>query len=114
MAPGEQKSRSAQTRQQERRDRYAQVAGQRLREAPGCQFALLPYHELVRISAGWYDACAEAMLRANFLPIDAWVGENARVAAEQGFELADLLELLRLCRGAAIEKEGWNEDLFAE
>lgn len=110
----EQESTIAQTRQNERRDRYAAVAGERLRGASDCQFSLLPYDELVRVAATWYTACADAVLRGNYAPIDNLVREQARVAAEQGFELLDLMQLLRLCRQVAIEKEGWNEDLFAD
>lgn len=110
----EQETTIAQARQNERRDRYAAVAGERLRAAADCQFSLLPYDELVRVAATWYTACADAVLRGNYAPIDTLVREQARVAAEQGFELLDLMQLLRLCRQAAIEKEGWNKDLFAD
>lgn len=104
----------AQERQDERRQRYAAAAGERLRAASDCQFSLLPYEELVRTAAGWYDACAEGMVRGNYAPLEDWVRDHARVAADQGFELNDLLELLRLLRQVAIEKEGWNEDAFAD
>lgn len=104
----------AQLRQDERRQRYAAAAGERLRAASDCQFSLLPYDELVRVAAAWYDACAEGMLRGNFSPIDKLIRQQVGVAAEQGFELEDLLELLRLCRLVAIEKDGWNEDQFAD
>ncbi|MFQ5777398.1 MAG: PilZ domain-containing protein [Terriglobia bacterium] len=100
--------------QDERQDRYAAAAAERLRAASDCQFSLLPHQELARTAAGWYEACAQGMLRSNFAPIDDWVGEHARLAADQGFELTDLLALLRLCRQTAIEKEGWNEDVFAD
>lgn len=114
MAFQEEEATEAKGRQGERRDRYAAVAGERLRETADCQFSLLPYEELVRTARGWYDACADAMLRGNYSPIDKWVREHAKVASEQGFELDDLLQLLRLCRTVAIEKEGWNEDYFAD
>jgi len=104
----------AQARQDERRQRYAAVAGEQLRAAADCQFSLLPYEELVRVASTWYAASAEAMLRGNFASIDDLIRAQARVAAEQGFELEDLLELLRVCRRVAIEKEGWNEDQFSE
>ncbi|MDA2913084.1 PilZ domain-containing protein [Acidobacteriia bacterium AH_259_A11_L15] len=104
----------AQARQDERRDRYAAHAGEQLRQAGECQFSLLPYEELARVAANWYDASAQAMLRANYTLIDNLVRQEARVAAEQGFELADLVELFRLCRQVAIEKDGWNEDQFGD
>lgn len=112
--PPEDESSEARARQQARRDRYAAVAGERLRAARDCQFSLLPYEELVRTAALWYEACAEALLDGNYTSLDTLVRNQARVAAAQGFELADLLELLRLCRQAAIEKEGWKEDQFAD
>ncbi|MBI2956609.1 MAG: PilZ domain-containing protein [Acidobacteria bacterium] len=97
-----------------RRDRYAGVAGERLRARRECQFSLLPYHELMKTAAHWYEACTDAMLRGNYTGLDNWMREQARVAAEQGFELADLLELLRQCRQVAIEQEGWHEEQFSE
>lgn len=104
----------AKSRQDERRQLYAAAAGGRLRAAESCQFSLLPYEELVRVAATWYEAAAEAMLRGNYAAIDDLIRAQARVAAEQGFELEDLLELLRVCRRAAIEKDGWNEDQFCD
>ena len=104
----------AQSRQQERLQRYAAAAGEALRAAGECQFSLLPYEELVRVGGAWYEACAGGMLRGNYGPVDDWVRAQAQVAAEQGFELNDLLQLLRLCRQTAIEKDGWNEDQFAD
>lgn len=106
--------REARARRKARRERYAAAAGERLRAASDCQFSLLPYEELARTAALWYDACAEAVLKGNYVSLDNLVRHQARVAAKQGFTLADLLELLRLCRQVAIEKEGWNEDQFAE
>jgi hypothetical protein len=104
----------AKSRQDERRQVYAAAAGERLRGAENCQFSLLPYEELVRVASTWYDAAAEAMLRGNYSAIDDLIRAQTRVAAEQGFELDDLLELLRLCRRVAIEKDGWNEDQFTD
>ena len=92
------------------RDRYAAVAGEQLREATDCRFSFLPYAALVQISAGWYSAAAAAMLRGNYGPVEDWVRDQARIAANQGYELEDLLQLMRLCRQIAIEKEGWVED----
>ncbi len=91
------------------RDRYAAVAGEKLREATDCRFSFLPYAALVQISAGWYAAAAVAMLRGNYGPVEDWVRDQARIGANQGYELEDLLQLMRLCRQIAIEKEGWVE-----
>lgn len=110
----EQETTKAQARQTERRDRYAAAAGERLRGAAECQFSLLPYDELVRVAGTWYEACAEAMLRGNYASIDQLIREQTRVAAEEGFELDDLMQLLRLCRQVAIEKDGWAEDQFSD
>ncbi len=92
------------------RDRYAAVAGEKLREATDCRFSFLPYAALVQTSASWYAAAAVAMLRGNYGPVEDWVRDQARIAADQGYELNDLLQLMRLCRQIAIEKEGWVED----
>ena len=104
----------AKSRQDERRQVYAAAAGERLRAAEDCQFSLLPYEELVRVASTWYEAAAEAMLRGNYSAIDDLIRAQTRVAADQGFELDDLLELLRVCRRVAIEKDGWNEDQFTD
>jgi len=104
----------AEERQRERRDHYAAIAGERLREATDCQFSLLPYDGLAQTAAGWYEACAQAMLKGNYSSIEVWIKQNAKIAAEEGFELKDLVQLLRICRQVAIEREGWNEDLFSD
>lgn len=110
----EQESTKAKSRQDERRQVYAVAAGEALRAAADCQFALLPYEELVRVASTWYEAAAEAMLRGNYASVDDLIRAQAAVAAEQGFTLEDLLELLRICRRVAIEKDGWNEDQFGD
>lgn len=107
-------STGAANRHRQRKEKFAGTAAERLRAAEDCQFSLLPYEELARVAGNWYEACAQAMLRANYAPIDDLTRQQARVAAEQGFELEDLLRLLRLCRRTAIEAEGWNEDQFGE
>jgi hypothetical protein len=84
-----------------------------IRAANNCQFALLPHEELARLASGWYAASAQAMLNANYSPISAWVQAQALLAAGQNFNLEDVLELLRICRGAAIQGEKWNEDMFS-
>lgn len=91
------------------RERYSAAAGQALREATDCRFSFLPHAELARVGGSWYDASAEAMLRGNYGPVEDWVRAQAQVAAEQGYELDDLLKLMRLCRRVAIDKEGWVE-----
>lgn len=104
----------AQLRQAERRDRYATLAAEQLRAARDSQFSLLPFDELARLATNWYSGCTEAMLRGNYGPVEDLVRAQARAAAEQGFTLEDLLILLRQCRTVAIEKDGWNDDQFAE
>lgn len=113
MSP-EPETTKAQARHNERRERYAARAGERLRAASDCRFSLLPYEELVRIATTWYEACAEAMLRSNYAPTDSLVRAQARVAADEGFEANDLFQLLRLCRQVAIETDGWKADQFAD
>jgi len=105
---------AAETRPNDRRERYVTRAAERFCLANGSRYSLLPYQELARLAGLWYDACAEATLRGNYAPLADWVRNQAQAAADQGFELADLLQFLRVCRQVAIEKEGWNEDLFAE
>ena len=53
------------------------------------------------------------MLRGNFAPLDEWIRQQACLAAEEHFELEDLLQLLRICRRSAIEIDGWDEDVFS-
>lgn len=101
-------------RQKGHRDRYAAAAAERLQGTIECQFSLLPYQELARAAGLWYDAVTEAMMRANYGPLDAVIRDMVRVAADQGFELEDILQLLRLSREVAIKEEGWNEDQFGE
>lgn len=97
-----------------RREHYAEVAAERLHGASDCQFCLLPYQELARAAAIWYGAASEAMMRANYGPLDEMIRDQVRVAAEQGFELDDILQLLRILRETAIKEEGWNPDQLAE
>lgn len=106
----EEETSKAKAREHERRQIYAAAAGERLRAAHHCGFSLLPYEELARVASTWYAAAAEAMLRGNYAPIGNLVCDEARVASEHGFELEDVLELLRVCRRTAVEKDGWNED----
>lgn len=110
----DQESDEAVSRQKTRRERYANAAAERLHNATDCQFSLLPFPELARAAGLWYEAVTEAMLRANYGPLDAMIRDEVRVAAEQGFELDDILQLLRLFRAVAIKEEGWNEEQFGE
>jgi hypothetical protein len=97
-----------------RRERYSTAAAEQLREAKECQFSFLPFEELAHLAGFWYEACAEAMVRGNYSALDRWIRTQAQMASEQGFELVSLLELLRVCRRVAIEKEGWNSEQFHE
>ncbi len=54
------------------------------------------------------------MLRCNFAPLDKWIQLQTCLAAEEHFELQDLVQLLRICRRSAIEIDGWDEDVFSE
>src|SRR5579863_6138402 len=105
----------AQARQQrERCERFAAGTADAIGAARQCLFSLLPYQERLRHAASWYVACAEAMLRGNFAPLDEWIRQQACLAAEQHFELEDLLQLLRICRKSAMKIDGWNEDVFSD
>src|SRR3989304_8793258 len=104
----------AKARQDERRQVYAAAAGERLRAAENCQLSLLPDEELVRVASTWYEAAAEAMLRGNYSATDDLIRAQTRVAAEQGFELDDLLELLRLCPRVAVATDGRNAAQFTD
>lgn len=110
----EEGSDESKSRQIGRRERYAGVAGERLQATTDCQFSLLPYQELARAAGTWYEAVTESLLRANYGPLDEMIRAQVRVAADQGFELDDILQLLRLFREVAIKEEGWNEEQFGE
>ena len=97
-----------------RREHYAEVAAERLHGAADCQFCLLPYQELARAAGIWFEAASEAMMRANYGPLDEMIRDQVRIASEQGFELDDILQLLRILRETAIKEEGWNPDQLAE
>ena len=53
------------------------------------------------------------MVKGNYALIDQWVCKQGSVAAERGFKLGDLLELLRICRNSAIELERWDPDVLS-
>jgi hypothetical protein len=99
--------------QRERCERFAAGTADAIGAARQCLFSLLPYEERLRHAASWYEACAEAMLRCNFAPLDEWIRQQACLAAEQHFALEDLLQLLRICRKSAMKIDGWNEDVFS-
>lgn len=103
----------AQLLQKERGKRFGSIAAERIRSAENCLFSLLPQEELSRVAEDWYDACAQAMLRGNYAPLDMWIRAQSRLAATQGFAPEDLLQLLQICRRSAIESESWNEDIFS-
>jgi PilZ domain len=92
---------------------FGATVAKKIRAAAHCQFALLPHEELARLASGWYEASAQAMLSGNYVPLSTWTQEQARRAAGQNFELEDVLELLRICRGAAIQGDQWREDALS-
>ena len=104
----------AQQRQKQRGVTFAAQAAAKVRIAEGCQFALLPENEIIKLIAAWYESCAQAMLTGNYALLGEWIREQAGLAAENDLEFADLVELLRLCRSAAMELERWDEDVFSQ
>ena len=90
--------------------RYSAEAGRQLRADEECRFSFLPYQALVLIASAWFESCEEAMVRGNYGPTEDWLRATARIASSQGYELVDMLRLMRTCRRVAIEKEGWVED----
>ena len=74
---------------------------------------MLPHQELSRLAGDWYQACADAMLRGNYAPIDNWIRAQSRLAMAQGFAVEDISRLLLICRCTAIETESWDEDIFS-
>lgn len=103
----------AQNDREQRHANFALQAADRIRSMEQCLFSLLPQDDLKRQAADWYNACAEGMLRGNYALIDLWVRDQAARAAQEGFALEDLLELLRACRKCAIEVDRWNEDVLS-
>jgi hypothetical protein len=101
-------------RHAERRGQYSATAAERLQLATDTQYSLLPYQELERTAGLWFDAAYESLMRANYGPLDAFIRDQVEVGASQGFELDDLILMLRLLRRTAIEGEGWNEDMLLE
>lgn len=114
MVPPAEERDEALVRHHKRREHYASAAAERIHGTSECQFSLLPFEELVRTAGVWFDAAHEALLRANYGPLDALIRDQVHVASEQGFELPDLLLLLRMMRQTAIKEEGWNEEHLLE
>jgi len=91
---------------------FANYAAASVRGSQNCEFSRLDDQQLLSCVTTWYESCAQAMLKGNYALIDQWVCKQASVAAEHGFELGDLLELLRICRNSAIELERWDPDVL--
>jgi hypothetical protein len=104
----------AQYKQEQRCRSFATQAADRIRADGRCLFSMLPSDELARLAAGWYEACAQAMQRGNYAPIDKWIRSQSAIAAAEGFTQDDVLHLLRLCQSTAFETEHWNENVFSQ
>ena len=102
------------TRASAHRQEFAGRVAEQLRQAQTCRYSFLPFDELVTLATGWHDACAEGMLQGDLSTLDRWLQRAVGVAAEQGFELDDLLVLLVTCRRVAIDEIGWQEELLAD
>jgi hypothetical protein len=98
---------------QVRLDNFANYTVEKIRESLHCNFSQLSQQELVQCVTAWYESCVQAMLKYEYSMIDQWVSKHASMADSRGFELEDLLELLRVCRSSAIEVERWNEDVVS-
>ena len=94
--------------------RYSAEAARQLSADGECRYSFLPYEALVLISSAWFESCGEAMLRGNYGPTEQWLRAIASIASSQGYELEDLLRLMRICRRVAIEEAGWVEDQMAQ
>jgi PilZ domain len=103
----------AQALQQQRSASFGARTAERIRGTENCLFSLLPHEELSRRAAGWYEACAQGMLRGNYAPISEWIRAQLPLAKGEGFVREDILQLLQICRRSAIELEGWNEDILS-
>ncbi len=100
--------------QEQRSQRFATRAADRIRADGHCLFSLLPSDELAQLAAGWYEACSQAMQHGNYAPIDKWIRSQSAIAAAEGFAQDDVLQLLRICHDTAFEIERWNENVFSE
>lgn len=102
--------------QAQRRSCQLQFAAQTAKTIQGlerCGFALLDVWNLAQIVTGWYEGCTEAMFEGHHTAMACWLREQSDFAARNGMALEDLLQLLRACRGSAIELERWNEDVVS-
>jgi hypothetical protein len=109
----EDKITEAQQSQRQRGAAFGAFTAERIRAAQKCRFSLLPHEALAHLASSWYDASAQAMLDSNYAPIINWTQVQSQLAAEERFEMEDVLELLRICRKTAIQKERWSEDFFS-
>lgn len=100
----------AQLLQKRRCQSFASLTANRIQASENCLFSLLPWEELARMAANWYEACSQAMLRGNHAAIDQWVRNQAMEAVTRGFSPEDLVELLQICRSSAVETEQWSQD----
>ena len=96
-----------------RLDNFAKYAAGKIRGSLNCNFSRLSDQELVQCVTTWYESCVQAMLKCDYSIIYEWVRKHGNMAAARGFELEDLLELLRICRRSAIEVERWHEDVVS-
>jgi hypothetical protein len=103
----------AQQSQLQRCVAFGAMTAEKIRAAENCRFSLLPHEALARLASSWYGASAQAMLNGNYAPILNWTQVQSQLAAEEQFHLEDVLELLRICRSVAIQKEKWSEDIFS-
>ena len=109
----EDKITDAQQYQRQRCAAFGALTAETIRATHNCRFSLLPHDELARLVSSWYDASAQAMLNGNYAPIITWTQVQSQLAAEERFELEDVLQLLRICRSCAIQGEKWSEDIFS-
>jgi PilZ domain len=103
----------AQLLQRQRCESFGARTAERIRAAENCPYSLLPYEELSRLAASWYEACAQGMLRGNYAPIDEWIRSQSHRAKGEGFAPQDLLQLLLICRHSAVELERWDEEVLS-
>ena len=92
---------------------FANYTAASVRGSQNCEFSRLDDQELLTCVTTWYESCAQAMVRGNYSLIDQWVCMQGSIAAEHGFKLDDLLELLRICRNSAIELERWDPEVLS-
>jgi len=113
MRFGQSELTAAELSHKQRCESFAAVTADRIRAEEQCLFSLLPSDELARLAGGWYEACSQAMVRANYGPIDKWIRSQSATAAAEGFSQDDVLYLLRICRNSVFENEGWSKEVFS-